>query len=208
MTESALRGPGMKKLYLATLNNGKIREMKAALEGAVNDFITPSNDFPLPEIRETGQSFEENAILKAKKAVELHGMASLADDSGLCVDALNGKPGIHSSRFFGPGLDDQEKVVRLLEMLKDVKDPDRTAFFFCAAALYYPSGQYQVITGICRGKLLNIPVGSGGFGYDPIFYIPEKKKTFAQLTVEEKQKISHRGRALKSVRDYLLSEAD
>ena len=147
------------------------------------------------EVEETGTTFEENSLLKARAVMECTGLPSIADDSGLVVDALNGAPGVYSARYGGEGLDDVGRYRLLLENMRG--QLDRTCRFVSVITLCMPNGDVITARGECRGTLAYAPQGENGFGYDPVFFVPEKKKTFAQLTGEEKNAISHRGNALK-----------
>lgn len=183
----------MKKIVLATSNSKKIIEMENLLKNTGIVVEKVSNDFN-PD--ETGSTFEENAYIKAYEAAKITKMPSLADDSGLVVDALNGEPGIFSSRYEST---DEKRINKILKNLSDVPSvEDRTARFVCAMVLVAPNGEIMFKhTGVCEGSITAISWGNGGFGYDPIFYIPENKKTMAELTLEEKNNISHRSKALK-----------
>ena len=159
------------------------------------------------EVEETGTTFEENAFLKAHAVMEASGLPAVADDSGLCVDALNGAPGIYSARYGGPGLDDVGRYQLLLENMRG--QLDRRCRFVSAICCCFPDGRRVEARGECPGTLAYAPKGEDGFGYDPIFFVPEQKKTFAELSAEEKNAISHRGRALALFRRKLeeLEEA-
>lgn len=177
------------KLVVATGNPGKLKEMQAYL----TDFewelqLKPEN----LEVEETGDTFEENACLKASEVAKATQHWSIADDSGLQVDALNGAPGVYSARY---GKNDLERITRLLKELENQEN--RQAQFVCAIALARPDGNIVLHSkGICQGEILHQASGEGGFGYDPIFYVPDKQLTFAQMTLELKRSVSHRGKAL------------
>lgn len=192
-------------LVLATHNKGKAREIGSAL--AIPSLAFQSlNDFPdLPEVVEDGTSFLENALKKARTISRFLNLPVLADDSGLEVDALQGDPGIYSSRFSGPKATDKENNEKLLTLLQAVPEEKRTARFICVLVFYEPSGQWVQTEGICEGRIAAAPRGDQGFGYDPVFYLPELKKTMAQLPLETKNTISHRARALEKMRPHLLS---
>lgn len=182
------------RLVLATNNKGKVKEFKELL-GDVE--ILSLSDFPdIPDIVEDGNTFEENAIIKAKTVAQATGLMALADDSGLEVDILNGQPGIYSARFAGAGKDDQKNNEKLLALLKDVPTEKRTARFRCVIAIVTPLGETYTADGKCEGLIGKEPVGHKGFGYDPLFIVPSYNKTFAELDLAEKNKISHRGKAL------------
>ena len=153
------------------------------------------------EVEETGSTFEENSLLKARAVMEASGLPAVADDSGLCVDALNGAPGVYSARYGGPELDDTGRYRLLLENLRG--QSPRTARFVSVITCCFPNGDVLTARGECPGTIAFAPMGEGGFGYDPVFFLPEKKKTFAQLTAEEKNAISHRGKALETFRARL-----
>ncbi|WP_443029018.1 RdgB/HAM1 family non-canonical purine NTP pyrophosphatase [Spirulina sp. CS-785/01] len=182
----------MTKLIVATSNAGKVREMEGYLQGVgVELHLKP----PELEIEETGATFQENAELKASQVAKALGEWAIADDSGLSVRALDGAPGLFSARY---GATDQERIQRLLNELGD--STDRTAEFICAIAISRPNGQIALTTqGICPGEILHAPRGTGGFGYDPIFYVPDSHLTFAEMTPQQKDKISHRGRAFQQL---------
>ena len=166
-------------------------------------------DFPnLPETPETGNTFAENAELKAKAAAQATGRIALADDSGLEVDALGGQPGILSSRFAGPEATDREKYMRILDLLEGVPDEERTARFKAAVAIATPEGETVLVEGTCEGRIAREPRGENGFGYDPIFYLPDLGLTMAQLPASEKNRISHRARALQSAKKVLRELLD
>jgi XTP/dITP diphosphohydrolase len=192
-------------LVLATLNPHKGRELVALL-GAVPFQIKLLSEFPdarLPE--ETGQTYAENALVKARTAARLTGALALGDDSGLEVDALGGAPGLHTARFGGPGLTDRARWELLLERLRDVPPARRTARFRCVIALAGPARGEQVVDGVVEGVIAAAPRGSGGFGYDPVFFYPPLGHTFGEISDEDKQRVSHRGKALAAAR-RLLSE--
>lgn len=189
----------MKRLVVATKNKGKTVEIKEMLKHLSFDVVTMEEIGINEDIEENGTTFEENALLKAKRLHELAGEMTMADDSGLEVDFLGGEPGIYSARFAGEGATDKEKIEKVLRLLKDVPYEQRTARFVCCIAIVYPQGNSVVLRGTCEGYIAFEPQGSNGFGYDPIFYLPQKQKTFAQITSEEKHSISHRGNALRQM---------
>lgn len=185
----------MRKLLLATKNPGKIREFAELLQ-SIPFRLTALEDVGIvEEVEEVGTSFEENAILKARAYAALSGFLTLADDSGLEVDALGGEPGIRSARYGGPELPDAERVQLLLKNMEGVPWEQRTARFRCAIAIAEPSGTVHTVAGVVEGVIQYEPEGSNGFGYDPVFYLPDRGCTTAQLSQGEKNHISHRGQA-------------
>ncbi len=186
---------------LASGNAGKRREIAAIL---AEDEIVPLTAFPAIELPEEGDDYLENACVKARTVARASGLASLADDSGLEVDALGGRPGVHSARWGGPGLDDRGRVRRLLAELAEAPDP-LTARFVCLAACVLPDGRTFSARGVCEGVLVRTPRGAGGFGYDPIFVPEGFSRTCAELAPEEKDRISHRGRAFRALAERLAA---
>ncbi|MEW6186008.1 MAG: XTP/dITP diphosphatase [Thermodesulfobacteriota bacterium] len=192
-------------LVLATHNEGKKKEIETSLNLPFLE-IKSLADFPAGlEIIEDGDSFAENALKKARTVCEYLKMPVLADDSGLMVDVLGGAPGIFSARFSGPRATDQANNEKLLTLLEGVPEDRRTSRFICALVFYAPSGQWRLTEGICQGRIALAPEGDQGFGYDPVFYLPEWGKTMAQLPLEAKNRISHRARALEKMRPHLFS---
>ncbi|WP_420033875.1 RdgB/HAM1 family non-canonical purine NTP pyrophosphatase [Streptomyces sp. cg28] len=192
----------MTRLILATRNNGKIVELRAILAGAgLPHELVGADAYPdVPDVRETGVTFAENALLKAHALARATGLPAVADDSGLCVDVLNGAPGIFSARWAGRHGDDQANLDLLLAQLGDIDaDEHRGAHFACAAALALPDGTERVVEGQLRGVLRHAPAGSGGFGYDPILQVEGDTRTCAELTADEKNAISHRGKAFRAL---------
>ena len=184
------------KFVLATHNPGKLKEMGAILAQFGVEVVSPRDLGLTVDVEETGTTFAENAMLKAKAICAAAKLPAIADDSGLCVDALNGGPGVYSARYGGEGLDEKGRYMLLLNSLRG--QSTRTAHFTCAIACAFPNGDTLTAEGRCDGTIAYAPMGEGGFGYDPVFFVPELKKTFGQLTAEEKSAISHRGRALES----------
>lgn len=182
------------KFVLATHNQKKLREMDEILSAYGVEVVSPKELGIDLEVEETGTTFAENAMLKAKAICEAAGLPAIADDSGLCVDALSGAPGVYSARYGGEGLDDVGRYRLLLENLRG--QTSRTAHFACAIACAFPNGDTLTAEGKVEGTIAFAPMGEGGFGYDPIFFYPPLRKTFGQLTAEEKHGISHRGKAL------------
>ena len=189
------------KMVLASKNNHKLKEMQDILSAQGVEVVLESDVGADVDVEETGATFEENALLKAKAVMEATGLPAIADDSGLCVDALGGAPGVYSARYGGPGLDDVGRYRLLLENMKG--QLDRRCKFVSAICCCFPNGDTVTARGECRGTLAYAPRGADGFGYDPIFFVPELKKTFAELLPEEKNAISHRGNALAIFKDRL-----
>jgi XTP/dITP diphosphohydrolase len=196
----------MKKLLLATRNKGKIEEFRRILEEIAPGEIelVGLDQFPdLPDVEETGSTFEENALLKARQMSAATGLPAIADDSGLCVDALGGDPGIFSARWSGVHGDDEANLLKVLDQMKDVKGDDRSAYFICVAALALVDGTSHCEEGRFLGRLLDHPVGENGFGYDPIFSPHGYTISSAQMSAEEKDAISHRGKALRAIAPHV-----
>jgi XTP/dITP diphosphohydrolase len=195
----------MNKLVVATRNRGKLKEIQALLDGIVGT-VRCAADIPgFPETIEDGLTFQENALKKAREAMLFSGLPALADDSGLVVDALDGRPGVYSARFAGQGADDAANNQKLLEELDSVPTGQRQAAFVCAVAYVTPAGIEQVFSGRIGGQILTSERGDGGFGYDPLFLVDGFDRTMAELTLQEKNHISHRGQALQHFREYLVS---
>ena len=192
------------KLVLATRNKGKIAEIKEILADFQAIELLSLADFPdLPKIEETGTTFKENAILKAKTIAKLTGYLTLADDSGLTVEYLNGAPGVYSARYAGENATDAENNAKLLKALEGVPWEKRKAAFVCVIALCWPQGECYTCEGRCEGIIALEPKGNYGFGYDPLFYVPAYGKTMAELGPEIKNQISHRAMALKGLKPLL-----
>jgi XTP/dITP diphosphohydrolase len=195
----------MKEVIVATKNRGKAKEFEQifASRGFTVRTLLDYPDFQ--DIEETGKSFEENAILKAEAvSISLNNMV-ISDDSGLIVDALNGRPGIFSARYAGEEKNDQANIDKVLTELDGVPEAQRTARFYCALALARPGQKTITVSGACEGRILNEQRGSNGFGYDPIFFTIEKERSMAELPSDEKNKISHRAKALEKLNDMLDS---
>jgi XTP/dITP diphosphohydrolase len=199
MTEAAAHLPA--RLVLATANPGKLAELARILADDHADVALVSRaEFPgAPEVAETGATFAENALLKARAMAEFTGLPAVADDSGLCVDALGGMPGVLSARWSGRHGDDEANLRLVLAQVTDVPDARRGACFVCAAALVLPGGEEHVTEGAVTGRLIREPRGEHGFGYDPIFVPAGYDITTAQMAPADKDKISHRGRALRGL---------
>jgi XTP/dITP diphosphohydrolase len=190
-------------LVLATNNRDKVREMAHALQGLPLRLIPVAELGDWPEPEETGATLEENALLKARAALERTGRLCLADDTGLEVEALGGAPGVHSSRYAGSDVTYAQNVEKLLRELAEVPAERRQARFRCVIALVEPGGRKATVEGIVEGRIRFEACGDGGFGYDPVFWVPETGRTFAEMTLAEKDGLSHRGRALAAVRRIL-----
>ena len=187
------------KLVVATKNAHKIHELSEMLAIDGLTLVSLADVGFTGEIEENGATFAENALIKARAAAKFCGLPALADDSGLCVDALDGEPGIYSARYAsedGENAGDAANVKKLLENLKGIPSGERTARFVCAIALVLPDGTEKTVTGACEGVITSEIRGNGGFGYDPVFYLPELGMTYAELPSEQKNAISHRARAL------------
>ena len=184
------------KLVLASKNEKKLMEMNDILSGMGIEVCLQADVGVHVDVEETGTTFEENSMLKAKAVMEASGLPAIADDSGLCVDALNGAPGVYSARYGGEGLDDAGRYRLLLSSMPAGKP--RTAKFVSVITCCFPNGDVLTARGECPGTIAFAPMGEGGFGYDPVFFLPKLKKTFAQLSPEEKNAISHRGKALEA----------
>jgi XTP/dITP diphosphohydrolase len=195
------------KLVLATRNQGKITEFRRILDelapGQID--LIGVDQFPdLVDVVETGATFEENSLLKSRYTCLATGLPAIADDSGLCVDFLNGDPGIFSARWAGVHGNDQANLEKVLAQLKDVPDKDRTAHFKCVASLVMPDGREQVAEGRFEGHILHAPVGDNGFGYDPIFQPLGLSISSAQMSAQEKDLVSHRGKSLRSIAPHVI----
>jgi XTP/dITP diphosphohydrolase len=191
----------MQRLILATRNPNKVTELRAILAGAgVSVELVGADAYPdVPDVPETGVTFAENALIKAHALARATGLPAIADDSGLCVDVLGGAPGIFSARWAGRHGDDKANLDLLLAQLADIPDQQRQAHFACAAALALPDGTERVVEGRIHGTLRHAPSGTGGFGYDPILQPEGESRTCAEMTPEEKNAISHRGRAFRAL---------
>ncbi|MGW1076829.1 RdgB/HAM1 family non-canonical purine NTP pyrophosphatase [Streptomyces sp. NPDC002537] len=191
----------MKRLILATRNANKVGELRAILAAAGLDVeLVGADAYPgIPDVKETGVTFAENALLKAHTLARATGLPAIADDSGLCVDVLNGAPGIFSARWAGAHGDDKANLDLLLAQLGDIAEEHRGAHFACAAALALPDGTERVVEGRLEGMLRHAPSGTGGFGYDPILQPLGETRTCAELTADEKNAISHRGKAFREL---------
>lgn len=189
------------KFVLATQNPKKREELATILSDLGIEIVTEDELGVSVAVEETGETFDENAALKAKAVMEATGLPAIGDDSGLCCDALNGAPGVYSARYGGEELDDAGRCALLLEMMRG--ETDRAAHFETVVVCAFPNGDWIASRGKCRGAIAFAPMGENGFGYDPVFFITEKQRTFAQLSPEEKAAISHRGNALRSFKEKL-----
>ncbi len=197
----------MKQLVVATTNQGKLREIAHCLNGVVEQLLSLA-DFPaIGPIVEDGATFQANALIKANTVGRLTGVPTLADDSGLEVRRLGNQPGVHSARFAGEHATDAANNEKLLEVMKGVPISERAAAFHCVMVLWLPGGESVTFDGYLAGTILTTFQGDGGFGYDPLFLVAGCNKTLAELTVEEKNRLSHRGRALEHLLHYLQQDA-
>ncbi|HRN19323.1 MAG TPA: RdgB/HAM1 family non-canonical purine NTP pyrophosphatase [Trueperaceae bacterium] len=194
------------RLVVATLNPGKLREFQDALAGADFELVFAPDVGVTSFPPETGASYEENALIKAGHVAAASGLPALADDSGLEVDALGGAPGVYTARFGGPGLTDGERMAHLLRKLRNTPAEQRTAHFRTVIVLATPAGAVQAFHGETQGTILQGPRGMDGFGYDPIFFSPELGKSFAEASIAEKRRVSHRGRALAAFAAWAASD--
>ena len=190
----------MAKLLLGTNNQAKAREYKTLLQSLSFELVTPVEQGITTVVDEVGKSLEENARLKAVALAQQSQLLTLADDSGLEVDALGGEPGPLSARYAGEGASDKDRINYLLSRLKDVPQQERSARFRCVIAIALPSGVVEICSGECRGFIIFEARGEEGFGYDPIFYLPELDKTMAEIPLEVKNQVSHRGQAARKAR--------
>ena len=193
------------QLVLATRNQDKIREIMHLLEDLPITILTFKDFLDFPEVEETGETLEENAILKASGIAEFTGFPALADDSGLEVAYLNGAPGVYSSRYAGPGCSYDDNNRKLLGQLHGTPDNKRAARFRTVIAIAWDVGDVETVEGIVDGIIAKEKAGTTGFGYDPVFFYPPAGKTFAQMSLEEKNKVSHRGRALLEAREVIIA---
>lgn len=193
----------MTQLLVATRNRGKIKEIKALLDGLVEEIICAADLPDLPETVEDGATFAENALKKAREASKATGLAVLADDSGLVVDGLGGRPGVYSARFAGVDANDAANNVKLLQEVAGLSQVERRAAFVCSMAYVSPDGVEQLFEGRVGGTIIDQPRGDHGFGYDPLFLVNGYQQTMAELPLEVKNRISHRGQALRAFKNFL-----
>lgn len=194
------------RIILATKNKGKIREFREALAEIGWEGVPLSEVADVPEPEETGSTFMENALQKARAYAEAVGMPVLSDDSGIIADVLGDEPGIYSARYAGAHGDDEANNQKLIERLRPYSGDDRRAHYVCAVALVFPDGQSVTAEGTCEGILRDFYAGTGGFGYDPLFYLPPFGKTMAEISLAEKNSISHRGKALRKLIEKIGKE--
>ena len=192
------------EIILATNNKGKVREMKEIMEGTGIEVYSLKDKGVEIEVEEDGTTFEENALKKAKEVCEATGMIAVSDDSGLEVYALDMRPGIYSARYAGENATSQERNMKLLDEMKNVPEGERGARFVSAVAIVFPDGRSEIFRGEVEGEILREEKGDGGFGYDPLFFYKPFNKTLAEVPLEEKDKVSHRGVAFKKLKQYLL----
>ena len=193
----------LKELIFASHNKGKIKEIKELL-APLNIAVKTSDDIEIPDVEETGTTFAENSLLKSSAIAKITGIACIADDSGLCVDALNGAPGVYSARY-APNRDFNKGMDKLLTEMKESANKSRSAHFSCVISLAYPDGKYEIFEGRVDGYIAEKKQGNGGFGYDPLFIPDGFDKSFAELGSEIKNNISHRARAMQKLLAYLKS---
>ncbi len=191
------------KILIATKNEGKVKEISELVKDLPVEFLSLADIADSADVVEDGETFEENALKKARGLAWITGLVTLADDSGLCVDALDGRPGVLSARYAGETASDEEKCIRLLEEMRDVPGSKRAARFVCVLALVGPKGEEKIFRGVCEGRILRELRGTQGFGYDPIFFYEEAGCTFAEMDRQSKNEVSHRGRALRQFVDSL-----
>ena len=194
------------KIFLATKNEGKIEDFKKLTNGMDIEVVSILDNIYIPDVEENGITFEENS---AKKAIEISkyiGIITISDDSGLCVDYLNGAPGIYSSRYSGENATDSSNIDKLLEEMKYVEKEKRTAYFISVVSIAFPDGKIRSFRGEVKGEILFERDGNNGFGYDPIFFSYELGKSFGQSSLDEKKSVSHRGRAFNKLKEEILDK--
>jgi XTP/dITP diphosphohydrolase len=193
------------RILIATRNKGKVREIRDLVADLPVTFLSLDDVADAPDVVEDAETFEGNALKKASILAQVIGIPALADDSGLCVDALGGRPGVHSARYAGEGASDADRIAKLLNEMRDVPEQQRSARFVCALALAWPDGESKMFMGTCEGHITHQPRGVGGFGFDPVFYFPEAGCTFAEMDRQAKNRVSHRGNALRQLAEYLTT---
>lgn len=194
------------KIFLATKNKGKIEDFKKLTEEMDIEVLSILDDIDIPDVEEDGATFEENSEKKALEIAKYTKMITVADDSGICVDYLNGEPGIYSARYSGEDATADTNMDKLLEVLKNVKKEDRTAYFVSVVTIAFPNGETKSFRGEVRGEILFERQGNEGFGYNPIFYSFELGKSFGMATMEERVSVSHRARAFKKLKEEVLEK--
>ncbi|WP_286887191.1 XTP/dITP diphosphatase [Aneurinibacillus sp. UBA3580] len=192
-----------KRIVLATKNKGKVREFSRMFKGFDVEIVTIADLPDMPDVVEDGETFEANARKKAEAISHATGLPALADDSGLEVDALGGKPGVYSARFAGPNATDSQNNAKLIALMQDIPEAERKARFVCVLALAIPGGETLFARGTCEGRIVLESKGENGFGYDPHFFLPDRQQTMAELAPEEKNRISHRGEAVRKLENVL-----
>jgi len=192
----------VKTILIGTTNQGKVNDFKQLLEKEGMQVLSLRDLDDAIEVEETGTTFAENAILKAETLSRYYNQIVIADDSGLEIEALNGRPGVYSARYAGEHKSDEDNIKKVLAEMEGIPFQDRKAAFVCVLALAIPGKETKIFEGKCHGYIAEIPKGNNGFGYDPIFYVPEKEKTMAELSLEEKNELSHRKKALDKLKKY------
>lgn len=194
------------KIILATKNKGKIKDFEKLTEGMNIEVLSILDNIDFPDVVEDGKTFEENSAKKALEIAKYTGIITVSDDSGLCVDALNGEPGIYSARYFGENATDELNIEKLLKNLSNIEKKDRKAHFVSVVSIAFPDGTVKSFRGETQGEILFEKEGNNGFGYDPIFYSYDLGKSFGLATIEEKKSVSHRGRAFEKLKNDVLKK--
>jgi XTP/dITP diphosphohydrolase len=194
------------KILIATKNKGKVNEFIDMFKEFGIEVISLLDIENCPDVEETGTTFEENAVLKAETICSMMDIPVISDDSGLVIDALDGRPGVYSARYAGSQKDDDDNMQKVLDEMRGVPEGNRTARFVCALAFAKPDKETIVVEGSCEGVILHKKKGTEGFGYDPIFFLPKLNRTMAEITKNEKNQISHRAQALSKLKEYISQE--
>ena len=194
------------KIILATKNRGKIKDFEKLTDGMNIEVLSILNNIDFPDVVEDGKTFEENSAKKALEIAKYTGIVTVSDDSGLCVDILNGEPGIYSARYSGEDGNDEKNIEKLLENLSDIEKNDRKAHFVSVVSIAFPDGTVKSFRGETQGEILFEKEGNNGFGYDPLFYSYDLGKSFGVATIEEKKNVSHRGRAFEKLKKEVLEK--
>ena len=194
------------KIILATKNRGKIKDFEKLTDGMDIEVLSILDNIDFPDVVEDGKTFEENSAKKALEIAKYTGIITVSDDSGLCVDALNGEPGIYSARYSGEDGNDEKNIEKLLKNLSDVEKNDRKAHFVSVVSIAFPDGTVKLFRGETQGEILFEKEGNNGFGYDPVFYSYDLEKSFGVATIEEKKSVSHRGRAFEKLKKEVLEK--